>query len=85
MKTRQRVRYESIEEPLDDEERELMNPDNWDWDNPVDVAVSKHPLAQLPIDFTFDEIKIIEKVARAVGMSPHAFIKQAALKAAIEH
>jgi hypothetical protein len=76
------IRYESLSEPLDDEERGLMNPDNWDWDNPVEVVVAEQPLAQLPIDFTFDEIKIIEQVARAAGMSPHAFIKHAALAVA---
>jgi hypothetical protein len=27
------IRYESIQEPLDDEERELMNPDTWDWES----------------------------------------------------
>ena len=27
------IRYESTQEPLDDEERELMDPDNWDWEN----------------------------------------------------
>jgi hypothetical protein len=84
MKTHQRVRYESISEPLDDEERALMDPEAWDWDNPVEVSVAEHPLAQLPIDFTFDELKIIEQVAHATGMSPHAFIKQAALTAARE-
>src|SRR5262245_36089913 len=31
------IRYESIQEPLDDEERELMDPNNWDWDNPVEM------------------------------------------------
>ena len=42
------VRYESLQEPLDDEERELMDPDNWDWDNPIEgVTVGEcgsHPL-----------------------------------------
>jgi hypothetical protein len=27
------IRYESTQEPLDEEERELMDPDNWDWEN----------------------------------------------------
>jgi hypothetical protein len=27
------IRYESMQEPLDDEERELMDPDTWDWES----------------------------------------------------
>jgi len=82
MATQQHIRYESISEPLDDEERALMDPGAWDWEHLVDIVVAQHPLAQLPIDFTFDELRIIEEFARAAGMSPHAFIKQTALAAA---
>lgn len=59
-----------------------MDPDPWDWDNPVEVVVAKHPLGQLPIELTFDELKIIEQVAHDAGITPHAFIKRAALAAA---
>ncbi len=59
-----------------------MDPNAWDWENPIDVVVAEHPLAQLPIDFTFEEIRTIEESARAAGMSPHSFIKETALAAA---
>ena len=73
------VRYESIQEPLDDEERELMDPDNWDWDNPVEVFVHPDSGSMFPVRFTGDEVGRLEPVARAEGLSPHEFIKQAAL------
>ena len=41
------IRYESIQEPLDDEERELMNPDNWDWDDPIEGVAVGDPRASL--------------------------------------
>jgi hypothetical protein len=73
------IRYESIQEPLDDEERELMNPENWDWDNPVEVVVHPNPGAILPIRFTFDEYQQLFEVAHAQGLTTREFIKQVAL------
>ncbi len=73
------IRYESIQEPLDEEERELMDPDNWDWDNPVEVVVHPNPGAILPIRFTFKEAGRLQRMAHAEGITTHEFIKQAAL------
>ena len=73
------IRYESIKEPLDDEERELMDSDNWDWENPVEVVVHPDFGFIFPIRFTGDEVGRLEPVARAEGLSPDKFIKQAAL------
>lgn len=73
------IRYESIQEPLDDEERELMDPDNWDWENPVEVIVHPDFGFIFPVRFTSHEIGRLEPVARAEGLIPHEFIKQAAL------
>ena len=78
----QPIRYESIQDPLDDEERELMEPENWDWNHPIGVVVAENPGIQLPIDVTFEEYDCLAAVARAVGLTPHEFIKQTALEAA---
>jgi hypothetical protein len=75
------VRYESIQEPLDDEERELMNPDNWDWDNPVDVRVVGEPGAILRLRLSFDEYDALFQAARDQGLPTAEFIKAVALKA----
>ncbi len=70
------IRYESIQEPLDDEERELMNPDNWDWDNPVEGATVGDPRASLTIPLTFDELDAIIEAAHGQGVSTEEFIKR---------
>jgi hypothetical protein len=75
------ARYESIQEPLDDEERELMDPETWDWDSPVEFTVAENPGAILPVRFTLEELAQLEPVARAAGLTPHAFIKRAVLEA----
>jgi hypothetical protein len=71
----------SLQEPLDDEERELMDPDTWAWEHPVEVTVTKDIGAILPIRLTREEIARLEDAARAEGLAPHEFIKRAALEA----
>ena len=39
------IRYESIQEPLDEEERELMDPESWDWENPWRRLLPTTPLS----------------------------------------
>ncbi len=73
------IRYESLREPLDDEERELMDSDTWDWDNPVEVVTGPSRGPVLEIRFTREELSRLQRAARAEGMSANAFIKQAAL------
>lgn len=75
-------RYESLEAPLDDEERELMNPARWDWEHAeVGVPVSD-PRIVLEIEITGREIARLEAAAQARSMSVHRFVKHAALACA---
>jgi hypothetical protein len=76
------IRYESIQEPLDEEERELMDPDNWDWENPIDVVVSDNLIITLEIDLTPEESALLSQAAAAEGLPSHRFIKNVALDAA---
>ncbi len=76
------IRYESIQEPLDEEERALMDPDAWDWGNPVEAVVAENLLVELPIEVTLDEHRILGRAARDEGLGTHEFIKQTALAAA---
>jgi hypothetical protein len=73
------IRYESIQEPLDDEERELMNPDNWDWDNLIEGVTAGEPQASLTIPLTFDELDAIVEAAHAQGLPTEEFIKRLVL------
>jgi hypothetical protein len=76
---KKQMRYESIQEPLDDEERELMNPDNWDWDNLVEGATAGEPRTSLTIPLTFDELDAIVEAAHAQGLSTEEFVKRVVL------
>jgi hypothetical protein len=75
----------ATQEPLDDEERELMDPDNWDWDNPVEVRVVGTPGAVLRVRFTRDEFLALARIARDAGLGPVAFIHQTMLGVIAAH
>ena len=72
-------RTEPIQDPLDDEERELMDLATWDWDAIEEGVTVGEPGTILTIEFSRDEHRMLAHAARAMGMTTHAFIKQAAL------
>lgn len=73
------MRYGFTQEPLDDDERELMDPDHWDWDSAVEGVPMPNVGAIIEIDFTREKIGPLQRLAHSQGMTAHAFIKQAAL------
>lgn len=75
----EQIRYESSQESLDDEERELMDPEHWDWESTVEGVPMPNVGAILPIHFTREEIGPLQRLAHSQGMTAHAYIKQAAL------
>ena len=76
------IRYESVLDPLDEEERELMDPDNWDWENPIEVVVSDDLIITLEIDVTPEDHKLLAQAAAAEDLPTHRFVKGVALAAA---
>jgi hypothetical protein len=59
------ILYGPTQEPLDDEERELMDSNNWDWDNPVEVVLGEDFRVQLPIELTYEELTLLSRTARS--------------------
>lgn len=76
------VRYESMQEPLDDEERELMDPDTWDWENAYEIDPSPDPHLIFEVRLSGDDIKRIERAAIAKQMNIGAFLRYAGLRCA---
>ena len=75
----QSIRSEPIHEALDDEERELMNPDTWDWDDTAEGVTMGEPRASLTIPFSFEELDAIVVAARGQGLSTEEFVKRLVL------
>jgi hypothetical protein len=76
------TRRDTTQEPLDEEERELMDPETWDWENAEELPAMSDVLIELPIALTRDEYRTIGRAADAQGMTTHAFIAQVALAVA---
>ncbi len=66
-------------EPLDDEERELMDPETWDWDSIEELPPAANPSAVLPVRFSLDEMKRVGQAADAEGLSIYEYVKQSTL------
>lgn len=74
------VRYESIQEPLDDEERMLMDPDTWDWETAEEGGPSPDPRLIFHVRLSGDDIKRIEPAAVANGMNIGEYLRHVALQ-----
>ena len=70
------IRYESIQEPLDGEERELMDPDYWDWDNPIEGVAAGEPRTIFELELSREEHRALAQAAYAQGITPHELIKR---------
>lgn len=79
------IRDESTQEPLDDEERELMDPDNWDWENAYEIEPSPNPGLIFEVRLSGDDLQRVERAAIAEGMTVTAYLRHAALHRALQH
>ena len=76
------IRYESLVEPLDDVERELMDPETWDWESAEERPAVANPGIVLEIRFSHEEIRRVTAAASEAGVSTDAFVTRAALTCA---
>ena len=68
--------------PLDDEERELMDPETWDWNAFEDGITGGVPGTLLTLEFSRDEHRLLAEVAASEGVTTHEYIKRLALSSA---
>ena len=73
---------EALQQPLDDEERELMDPDTWDWDTAQEGAPVANPWIIYSMEFSREERHLLSDAAYGQGITPHEFNKRVALAAA---
>jgi hypothetical protein len=53
-----------------------MDPDNWDWDNPIEVRTVGAPGAVIRVRFTRQEIAALDRIARDVDANPVELVHQ---------
>jgi hypothetical protein len=69
----------SFQEPFDDEERELMDPESWDWDSTEELEPVPNPGAVLQVRFEQGEFRALARLAREEGIGPVEFLRRIAL------
>lgn len=72
-----------LREPLDDEERELMDPETWDWDSAEVLPPVPASYTITEIHLSRDELALLDRAAQAEGLTVSAYLRQAALERAL--
>lgn len=73
-----------FQEPLDEEERELMDPETWNWDSIEVLPPPTNPGVVLGVCFSLEEMTSVGQAAAAEGLSIYEYIKQSALLRSME-
>jgi hypothetical protein len=63
-------------------DREHQDPEQWDWEHPVEVVVSPNRSWNLSIRLSRDELRVLSEAAAAANLPVTSFIAQAALEKA---
>lgn len=71
---------DATQEPLDEGERELMDPSSWDWDSATPGRTIGTPGAVIQVHFTREEISALERIARDAGIGPVELVRRTALE-----
>jgi hypothetical protein len=71
--------YEAIAKPLEDEERELMNEETWDWDHLSAGRTVGAPGAVLRVRFSREEFRAVADLARHAGIGPVELLRRTML------
>ena len=79
------IRYESTQEPLDEEERILMDPNTWDWDTAYEIEPGPDPHLIFEVRLSGHDLEHIDQAASAKGMTINAYLRYAALECARQH
>jgi hypothetical protein len=73
------VRYESTQDPLDDIERELMDPETWAWEHAEEGGPSPDPHLIFRVRLSGDDIRRIEPLAIEAQVGIGEFMRRATL------
>jgi hypothetical protein len=74
------IPFESIQEPLDEEERMLMNRETWDWGSAEEGIPTPNAGAVLRVHFARDEFLALVQIARDEGIGPVELVQQTVLR-----
>jgi hypothetical protein len=64
------------DEPIDAEERELMDPNTWEWEKTEIGHTRGTPGAVIEVRFTREEILALNRLAQQVGVGPVEYTRQ---------
>jgi hypothetical protein len=72
-------------EPPNEEERDLMNHDTWDWERTEAGRTVGTPGAVIEVRFTRDEILALDRLAQHAGVGPVEYMRQTMVRHIADH
>jgi hypothetical protein len=75
----------ATQQPIDDEERELMDPDTWNWEMTEAGKTAGTPGAVIEVRFTRDEIVALSRLAKESGVGPVEYTRQTMVRHIADH
>ena len=75
----EKIRYESIQKPSDEEERELMDPESWDWDSAELLPGTVYDGVGLHVEFTWDAFQALAGLAERRRETPAELVRRIVL------
>ncbi len=73
------------QEPLDEEEREPMDPNTWDWEKTEVGHTRGTPGAVIEVRFTRDEVLALNRLAQHAGVGPVEYMRQTMVRHIADH
>jgi len=77
--------HQTTQEPLDEDERELMDPMTWDWEKTEAGRTRGTPGAVLEVRFTRDEMLALHRIAQQSGIGPVEYMRQTMVRHIADH
>lgn len=71
---------QTTQEPLNEDERELMHPDTWDWEKTEVGYTHGTPGAIIEVRFTRDEMLDLQRIAQEAGIGPVEYTRQTMIR-----
>ena len=69
----------TTDRPIDDDERELMGSDHWDWERVDDGTPNPSVAFTFEVRFAGDALKRLTRAARAERSTVHAYVERLVL------
>ena len=82
---RAKPRHQMTKEPINEVEREHMDPNTWDWEKTEVGQTTDTPGAVIEVRFTRAEMLALNRIAQRSGIGPVEYMRQTMVRHLADH